>query len=144
MFTVDVTQDFPQPLSHVFQDFHDHEKLGRILRAPMTHIQDGHGEGGKHGVGSMRRVGPPGPLAFEETVVSYETDKLIEYKVTRGSPIKNHLGRMVFSERPGGGCRLHYTITFEAKLAPLGPPIRWLLDRSSTAALARYAARERR
>jgi hypothetical protein len=142
MLTVDLLQDFPQPLSQVFQDFHDHEKLGRILRAPMKHIRDGSGEGGRHGVGSMRRVGPPGPLAFEETVVSYETDKLIEYKVTRGSPIKNHLGRMVFSERPGGGgCRLHYTITFEAKLAPLGPVIRWALARSIEAALQRYAAR---
>ncbi len=142
MHTVEVLQDFPQPLSQVFQDFHDHEELGRVLRAPMKHLRDGSGEGGKHGVGSVRRVGPPGPLAFEETVVAYETDKLIEYQVTRGSPIKNHLGRMVFSERPGGGgCRLHYTIQFEAKVEALGPTIQWVLDRSIKSALERYAAR---
>lgn len=138
MLKVELHQDFPQPVSALFQALHDHENLGRVLGAPMRHIVDGSGEGGRHGVGSVRVVGL-GPLAFEETVVSYETDKLIEYRVTRGSPIKNHLGRMVFSERAGGGSHLHYTITFEAKLAPLGPPIRWVLERSIAGALRRHA-----
>ena len=64
---VEIHQDFPQPLSQVFADLADHEKLGRILGAPMTRLVDGSGEGGVNGLGSVRRVGPP-VLGFEETV----------------------------------------------------------------------------
>lgn len=62
MLTIDLVQDFPQPRAAVFQDFHDHEEFGRILGVPMKHLVDGAGEGGRHGVGSVRRIGPPGPL----------------------------------------------------------------------------------
>lgn len=55
---VEIHQDFPQPLSQVFADLADHEKLGRILGAPMTRLVDGSGEGGVNGLGSVRRVGP--------------------------------------------------------------------------------------
>ena len=63
----------------------------------------------------MRRITPV-PLAdFEETVTAFEPNKLVEYTITKGSPLKNHLGRMVFSEN-GGKTHLHYTIQFEPKV----------------------------
>lgn len=53
--------------------------------------------------------------ACEETVVTYEPGRLMEYVVSKGSPIKNHSGRMEFSEERGK-TRLLYTIDFEPKL----------------------------
>ncbi|MFO0694024.1 MAG: SRPBCC family protein [Polyangiales bacterium] len=134
---VEIHQDFPQPLSQVFADLADHEKLGRILGAPMTRLVDGSGEGGVNGLGSVRRVGPP-VLGFEETVVGWKKDELIEYTVSKGGPIKNHLGRMIFRATPNG-CHLHYVITFDSKIPFAGPAIRNVLQKAASEALARYA-----
>lgn len=136
---IEIQQSFPQPLSKVFADLSDHEKLGKIMGAPIVRITDGHGPGGVNGVGSVRRLGPP-VLGFEETVVTCEIDRLIEYRVTKGSPLKNHLGRMVFSAE-GTGCHLHYVITFDSKIPFLGPMIRNALQDAAGKALAKYARR---
>lgn len=134
---VEIHQDFPFPVAKVFADLADHDNLGRILGAPMKHLVDGHGEGGKSGVGSVRRVGPP-VLGFEETVVTCKPNELIEYTVSKGSPIKNHLGRMMFSSTPTGS-HLHYVITFEPKIGFLGGVIQKTLQDSASKALAKYA-----
>lgn len=134
---VEIHQDFPMPVSRVFADLGDHENLGRILGAPMKRLVDGSGAGGKNGVGSVRRVGPP-VVGFEETVVTCEVDRLIEYRVSKGSPIKNHLGRMVFSETPTGS-HLHYVITFDSKIPFAGPAIRKVLQEAAAAGLRKYA-----
>lgn len=125
------------PVSRVFVELGDHENLGRILGAPMTRVVDGTGAGGKNGVGSVRRVGPP-VVGFEETVTACETDALIEYRVSKGGPIKNHLGRMVFSATPNGS-HLHYVITFEPKVPGTGPFLKKLLGGAAQAGLRRYA-----
>jgi hypothetical protein len=51
---------------------------------------------------------------------------MIEYKITRGSPLKNHTGCMLFSET-GDITTLHYTIEFEPKL-PI-PFLGYMLER---------------
>ena len=104
---------FNAPVQAVFAELSDHEKMGAVLGAKVRRIKDGKGD--INGIGSVRRITPV-PLAdFEETVTGFEPNKLIEYTVTKGSPIKNHLGRMVFSEE-GGKTHLHYTIQFDMKL----------------------------
>src|SRR5690606_12105931 len=72
------------------------------------------GDHDRNGVGSVRklRVGP-GP-SFEETVTAYEENRLIEYRITRGSPLRNHFGRMQFAA-DGEGSRRHDTIAFDGK-----------------------------
>ena len=113
--------DFDAPLEQVFNELSDHEKMGKILSAKVKRVKDG--TGNVNGVGSVRRI-TPAPLAdFEETVTAFEPNQLIEYTVTKGSPIKNHLGRMVFSEH-NGKTHLHYTIQFDMKL---GIPLAGLL-----------------
>jgi len=76
---VEIHQDFSTPLERVFQEFADHDKLGRILGAPMKLIVEGSGEGGKLGVGSVRRVGPP-VVGLEETIVTFKANELIEFE----------------------------------------------------------------
>jgi uncharacterized protein YndB with AHSA1/START domain len=110
---IQMNETFNAPVSTVFAELSDHEKMGKVLGAKVKRIKDG--KGNVNGIGSVRRLTPV-PLAdFEETVTGFEPNKLIEYTVTKGSPIKNHLGRMVFSES-NGKTHLHYTIQFDMKL----------------------------
>lgn len=110
---IQMNETFNAPVSTVFAELSDHEKMGKVLGAKVKRIKDGKGD--VNGIGSVRRLTPV-PLAdFEETVTGFEPNKLIEYTVTKGSPIKNHLGRMVFSES-NGKTHLHYTIQFDMKL----------------------------
>lgn len=110
---IQMNETFNAPVSTVFAELSDHEKMGKVLGAKVKRIKDG--KGNVNGIGSVRRITPV-PLAdFEETVTGFEPNKLIEYTVTKGSPIKNHLGRMVFSES-NGKTHLHYTIQFDMKL----------------------------
>ena len=66
----------------------------------------------------MRRIGY-WPLDFEETVITCDEGKLIEYRVSRGSPLDNHHGRIEFHATEGG-TRVHYSIEFDPKLPYTG------------------------
>jgi hypothetical protein len=81
-------------------------------------------------------VGPGAP--FEETVTAYEPNARIEYRITRGSPLENHHGCMVFTSE-GDGSRLHYTIEFEGRFPLVAPVVRAVLQRSIERGLSRLA-----
>lgn len=136
---VEIHQEFRKPIAKVFADIADHETFGAILGAPITRIADGKGAGGVNGLGSIRRIGPKG-LGFEETIVAFEPNALIEYRITKGGPLRNHLGRMVFTET-ASGCRLDYVITFEGKLPFVGGVVRRVLQTAASRSLAAYASR---
>ena len=136
-FRIEIHQDFNKPVSEVFGDLGDHEKLGRILGAPITRIVDGRGVGGKNGLGAVRRIGPA-LGGFEETIVGFEQDALIEYTITKGSPLRDHLGRMKFSATPNG-THLDYVITFDVKVPFVGGLLKNVLEGSIRKGLAKYA-----
>lgn len=124
------------PIDKVFAFFADHERFVTLLGGRCRRIKDGQGDA--NGLGSVRSIGP-GPLAFEETIVTFEPNKRIEYTVTRGSPIKNHLGTIDFRS-DGDVTVVDYVIRFDAKLPFIGAPIAALLraawSRSSPGVLA--------
>ena len=109
--TVHVVQDFALPVERVYAYLSEHENLGPLFGARITRLRDG--DTSRNGVGSCRqlRIGP-GP-AFEETVTEAVENERIAYRITKGSPLKDHLGVMLFSPH-GSGSRLDYTITFDA------------------------------
>ncbi|EDY86225.1 conserved hypothetical protein [gamma proteobacterium HTCC5015] len=124
--TIHIQIDFPAPVSTVFATLGDHEKLGPILGAKITRIRDG--EDALNGKGSVRRV-KPGPLpALEETVTVHKENELIEYKITKGSPLKNHHGIMRFTEQ-GGHSHLDYKIVFDSDLPGVAPFVRLVLEK---------------
>jgi len=85
-----------------------------VIAANIKRVVDSRDEN-KNGVGSVRRIKAfPAPV-FEETVITFEPNQLLEYRVSKGSPIKNHKGKMAFSDEQGK-TMLHYTIDFEPKL----------------------------
>ncbi|MCP5207330.1 MAG: SRPBCC family protein [Hahellaceae bacterium] len=119
---ITIKQSFKAPIERVFQELTDHVAFGKILGANITRIKDGSG-GFKNGLGSVRQISVFPAPAFEEEVITFEPNKLMEYKVSKGSPIKNHIGRMEFTTS-AGMTHLHYTIQFEPKVAlPLLGPL---------------------
>ncbi len=95
-------KDFDLPPETVFDYFAEHENLGGVLGAKVTRLSDGD-DGHRNGVGSARRLDPPGPVpAFEETVTGFVPNEMIEYKVTQGTPLNHHLGVIRFTPTDGG------------------------------------------
>lgn len=118
MSRIEFDSYFKQPLSEIFAMLSDHEEFGRVTGANMTRTKPGD-DGELNGVGSLRDV-KIGPLpAFEEKVVAFEKDSLIQYTITQGSPIKNHMGWIRFQEY-NGGTHVNYVIEFEPKVPLTG------------------------
>ena len=125
---IDINMEFRRPVGELFALLSDHEKMGPILGANVKRTRDG--KDSLNGRGSVRTLNI-GPLpSFDETVTAFEKDKLVEYKITRGSPLKNHKGVMQFYPSGSGGSSLHYTIEFESKIPLLGPVVRAGLEYS--------------
>ena len=122
---IEIEKRFPFSVDKLFAHLSEHENLSSLF-APARVSRLRNGDHDRNGVGSVRKLRiPPGP-PFEETVTAFEPNALIEYRITRGSPLRNHHGCMRFSADDGGSL-LHYTITFEGKLPLSGPLIRLLL-----------------
>lgn len=122
--TIDFRLAFPCSVSVLYARLSDHERLGDFWPGKFVLIQPAPGPD-KNGAGAVRRIRVAGS-SFEETVLRSIPNQLIEYTVSRGGPVKNHLGTMRFAAQ-GSGCELHYTITFESKLPLAGPLIKFLL-----------------
>lgn len=109
-----IEKTFNAPVAKVFAELSDHEKLSVVLGANIKRIRDGQ-DGHTNGKGSVREIRLAPGLSFEETVTAFTPEKLVEYVISKGSPLKNHKGTMEFTEA-NGGTRLRYRIVFESKL----------------------------
>ena len=138
---INITQSFNAPVDTIFNIITDHEAFGQVLNAKIKRVVDSKDEN-KNGLGSIRRVSAFPSPAFEETVVAFEPNELMEYVVSKGSPIKNHKGRVEFSDEQGK-TRLNYTINFEPKLRFLffGPILKNAIEKSIRDGLKRLAER---
>jgi uncharacterized protein YndB with AHSA1/START domain len=135
---VHVTHDFAKPVEPIFAHLSEHENLADLFGAKVKRLNDG--EGGRNGVGSRRelRIGPLPP--FEETVTEFVPNQKIEYKITKGSPLKGHVGVMTFSERPGGGSHLDYTIRLASPIPGVAAIVKKSLTRSINQSLPKVDA----
>ena len=141
MFRIQINQTFPQHIESVFAALADHESFGKIIGANISRIAISQSEY-QNGVGSVRKITPFPTGSFEETVTRYEPNVLIEYKVTKGSPIKDHVGTLQFSVNAKGETELFYTICFTPKL-PVpgwGQLLSWIIRNPIEKGLLRYAS----
>ncbi|MDM4770647.1 SRPBCC family protein [Solimonas sp. SE-A11] len=104
------------PVSEVFEFFADHERFTTLFGSSGLRIREGELE--TNGIGSVRRIGS-GSSSFDETIVAFEPNRRIDYQVTRGSPIKNHLGQIQFST-DHGATKIDYLIRFDPKIPCTG------------------------
>ena len=73
------------------------------------------------------KIGPAPPV--EETVTEFETDELIEYRVTNKGLLKDHVGIMKFSELPDGNTHLDYRIRLSSNVPGLAVVLKGVLTR---------------
>jgi len=134
--TITIHEQFNAPVNEVFNTLSDHERFGEICGIKMARVQAG--EDGANGLGSVRTI-HIGPLpSFQETITKFVPNKLIEYKITQGSPIKNHVGCLLFTEQEGRTV-LDYTIQLESKIPFTSSLIKSALENGISKGLSRYA-----
>ena len=108
---VHVVHTFTSDPATVFDALSEHENLGPVFGAKIARVSDGGSS--RNGVGSTRRL-KIGPLpAFEETTTVSEPHTVIEYRITKGTPLKGHWGKQVLTPTVDGGTTLDYTIGFD-------------------------------
>lgn len=133
-------QDYAVPAYNVFSFFSDHNRLSEIYPAIMRRITDSNDPRNANGLGSSRIV-IAFPTVFQETISKYVESSLIEYKITFGSPLKNHVGTMQFIDLENGKSRLDYTIEFEPLIPKTGFLLKNLLEKQVGEAIRELAHR---
>lgn len=111
--TVEVTHTYASDPATVFEALSEHENLATVFApAKVTRLRGG--DTSRNGVGSVRRL-KIGPLpAFEETTTVAEPNTLIEYRISKGTPLNHHRGIQRLTPTDDGGTRLDYTIELGA------------------------------
>ncbi|MCK5695607.1 MAG: SRPBCC family protein [Desulfobacula sp.] len=138
---IEIIQLFNAPVDTIFNILTDHQAFGQLINAKIKRIVDSPGDN-KNGLGAVRRVKAFPAPAFEETVIAFKPNLLLEYEVSKGSPIKDHKGRMEFFDEQGK-TRVHYTIDFKPKLPFifLGFVLKKVLEKSLGDGLKKLAGR---
>jgi uncharacterized membrane protein len=133
MQRIEIHYDFTLPVDRVYSYLAEHEHLGPLWGAKIARVRDG--DTSRNGVGSVRqlRVGLARP--FEETVIQDIPNERIDYRITKGSPLRNHHGSMVFTS-VGTGSHLEYTIEFGSVVPGLDRLVKVGLERSIRKGLA--------
>lgn len=114
-YQIHIRQAFKKPVESIFNYLADHACLGRVTGAEICTLKPaviGH----PCGIGSIRRIKKPWVASFDEEITHFVENQRIEYRICRGSPLKDHHGKMLFSAFEQGTI-LEYTIAFNPKLA---------------------------
>lgn len=124
-YQIQIRQIFTMPVETLFACLADHTRFGRITGAEISVVKTSEGD---HpcGIGSVRRIKKPLVASFDEQITEFVENQRIEYRVCRGSPLKDHHGQMMFSPLENGSL-LEYQIVFNPKLAI--PGWGWLLQK---------------
>ncbi|MBY6194469.1 SRPBCC family protein [Marinobacter hydrocarbonoclasticus] len=126
-YTIEIDETFDVPRRKAFAVFADHHRFGKLVGAPVKRIKDSD-QADPNGIGSVRKIGI-GPLSLEETVLGFEPDSLIEYTISSISPLRNHLGRILFSDAGEGKTRIQYSIRFEDIVPFTGKAVQVALEK---------------
>lgn len=135
MHRIDIDYESRLPVSRLFEQLADHNNLSKVFGVPVRRVREG--ETSLNGIGSVRKIGL-GPLGVEETVTNVVADELIDYRISKGGfPLKNHRGRMTFSEASDGGSRVDWTIEFDSQLPVAGTVMKLVLGQAIRQGLKR-------
>jgi SAM-dependent methyltransferase len=137
---VEVERRFAAPPDQVWKVITDHEGYGSWAGLGPARLEtEGHPD--RNGVGAVRRFSTGG-VSVSEEVLSFEPPKRMTYRVVRGGiPIMtNHIGEVLL-EPDGEGTRVVWRCRFDSSIPGLGAPMRWLVTRLFSRALAGLARR---
>lgn len=131
---VHVEHTFAKPPERIFAHLAEHENLADVFGANVARLCDGEHE--RNGVGSVREL-RVGPLpSFQETVTEFVPGERIVYRITKGSPMRGHVGVMTFAPTPSGGTRFVYDIRIASAIPGVVPLVTASLTRSIRKSLA--------
>ena len=133
-------QEFDTTIEQVWKAFSDHSNFGKMMGQKMTRIVDSSDPGNVNGTGSVRLVGAP-LMPFHETIMKSEKPNKIEYKITKGTPLHHHYGRMHFTSLPDGRSAIYYSIELGSKIPLLGGIVAGALKKGIGGGLRNYARR---
>lgn len=125
-YTINIRQTVSLPLAATFEKLADHNQLGPLLGLPCKRVREG--EGAVNGLGSVRQLGF-WPIDFDETVTGFEPNTRIDYKITRGSPLRNHRGTVSFAASGDKATVVSWDIEYEMAVPILGSVIKQVLTR---------------
>jgi uncharacterized protein YndB with AHSA1/START domain len=133
---VEVEHMFSKPPERIFAYLSEHENLADVFGAKVKRLKDGD-DGHRNGVGSVRelRVGPTPP--FEETVTEFVPYERVVYRITKGGPLKGHVGIMTFAPTASGGTKFDYDIRVASPIPGLAVLVKSSLTRSICGSLAK-------
>ncbi|TVP56401.1 MAG: SRPBCC family protein [Halomonadaceae bacterium] len=132
---IHIEHHFPYSVEAVFGFLSVHKNLEKVFfPAKIKRIKDGSDT--VDGTGSVRRMRLPLAPAFEETVTEMQPNEKIVYRISKGSPLRNHQGTMVFSGTTGG-CKLDYQMEFEGRFPLVGPVVKVALEQGIRQGLKR-------
>lgn len=114
------------PVATVFAAFADHETFGKLWPGRTRRIREGTDH--PNGKGSVRHV-RSGLVSLEETTTVYQPPELLEYRITRGTPLRDHYGRLQFRST-ATGTDVDYEIYFRCPIPWLGTVIARQLEQS--------------
>ncbi len=133
---IEVIREFTVPVERLSARLPEQENLVTLFApAKIERLHDGDTE--RNGVGSARRMRVWPTKPFIETVTGYRENELIEYRITEGSPLRNHIGTMRFTSLGPTRSRLDFVIRFEGKVPFVGPIVRTVLQRGIENGLAK-------
>jgi hypothetical protein len=115
------------PPQTVFAELADLSYIERIapFRVTVTHVRDGREH--PHGSGSIRRIKPWFGPAYEEEILVFEPDRLMEYTTVKGAPFDHHRG-IYRTDPDGDGTRFRFHLEFSCRVVGLAKIMKWALE----------------
>lgn len=138
--TVKLYQEFNAPIEEVWSSFNDHETMGKIMGQKSSRVVDSPDPNNVNGVNSVRRLSVP-LMPFEETIRKSEKPFLIEYQVSKGTPLNHHYGTMAFKKLAEDKCAIDYSIEVGSNIPFLGGVVKSVLEKGIGDGLKNYAKR---
>ena len=129
---VHIEHDFAKPPERIFAHLAEHENLAELFGAKVTRLRDGE-DGERNGVGSVRRLHRAAAAVRGDRHRLAPSERIV-YRITKGSPLRGHVGVMSFA-RASGGTRFVYDIRLASPVPGLALLVRTVLTRSITQAL---------
>lgn len=141
-YRIRISQDFYLPVGELFRLLAQHENM-RVLFAPakVTRLRDGIED--RDGVGSARVIRPFPRISFVETVTDFVAERLISYRITSLSPLRDHVGIMRFSALTKSQSKVEIDISFRGRWPGAGLLFNLVLTRSIRSGLIRLAVERR-
>jgi len=110
MVELEIDQHFSAPPEKVFAAVTDHKRIEDWQKGTRVTIEKP-GVPPPNGLGAVRKI-RGGPITVYEEVVRWEAPYIMDYRLIRGFPLRDHLGELRLQPTPEGGTMLYYRIRY--------------------------------